>query len=154
MRPGNINYVCIFDCGIFNPKTLKVSKKDAPLSLDLLNYEHNPKKRENEIGGKTKKPTTKTKKKFTLMTTVEPLELIKIAECNGYVMDYFVPEDYPGATTQWAIIKGWKKKFRHHHNKMEEMKKGTTPMSLCKKLISKTKALEIASDSDYGDYSY
>ncbi|KAJ8706540.1 hypothetical protein PYW07_012618 [Mythimna separata] len=36
MRPRNRNYICVDDCGYFNPDTRKVTKVDKPLKLDLL----------------------------------------------------------------------------------------------------------------------
>lgn len=36
MKPKNRNYICVKDCGRFNPNTRKVTKVDKPLKLDLL----------------------------------------------------------------------------------------------------------------------
>ncbi|CAH2083413.1 unnamed protein product [Euphydryas editha] len=45
MKAGHKNYICINDCGIYDPKTKEITKIEKPLTVDLL--KNVKKKREN-----------------------------------------------------------------------------------------------------------
>nr|XP_021199769.2 uncharacterized protein LOC110383321 [Helicoverpa armigera] len=50
MKPNNNNYICIDDCGRFNPDTKKVARSDKPLKLNLFSLrKSDPEKPLNEM---------------------------------------------------------------------------------------------------------
>lgn len=134
MKPNNTNYICVEDCGRFNPNTRKVMKKDQPLKLDLLSSRMN--KRDDLL-----KETTES-----VPTTLATLNLkksdVSVSKNGGKI----------------KIKKKKKSKvIKRHQNNLDFLKNfidtlpKTTTVSHCQKMQI---AKEISEEEQHEDYEY